>query len=287
MPEGAWPRRKRDVAATARGHRARRGHGGVVVWLRRLRRGAGGKARLGPRQRAAARLGLAARVRTHARGSWLPRAAVWPCRARGTGIPGPRHGAAARGRWRWRARRAARRVPAQERRQGRKGEGVLGVATEGSSASPAARDREGGDAVAALTGGLAGEGGDAVAGWCRWVGAVQGARLRRCRRTGAGSMKRLRRRRPPPPLRAARRRPPPRAAPPPLPPSSPLLVRRRRKWRTRGRLGFRGAAAGALIRGAGARARLRPGLFGVRAGTRGGITAPEGTARAGVARVGG
>jgi hypothetical protein len=43
-----------------------------------------------------------------------------------------------------------------------------------------------------------------------------------------------------------------------------------------GRLGFRGATAGALIRGAGARVRLRPGLFGVRAGTRGGIATSEG-----------
>jgi hypothetical protein len=32
---------------------------------------------------------------THARESWFPRAAAWPCRARGTGIPGPRHNAAA------------------------------------------------------------------------------------------------------------------------------------------------------------------------------------------------
>jgi hypothetical protein len=31
---------------------------------------------------------------------------------------------------------------------------------------------------------LAGEGPDAMAGWCRQVGAVQGARLRRGHRTG-------------------------------------------------------------------------------------------------------
>jgi hypothetical protein len=47
----------------------------------------------------AARLG---RVRpqgvgVHAHGSWPSRAAAWPCRARGTGIPGPRHDAAAKG----------------------------------------------------------------------------------------------------------------------------------------------------------------------------------------------
>jgi hypothetical protein len=39
-----------------------------------------------------------------------------------------------------------------------------------------------------------------------------------------------------------------------------------------GWLGFRSTAR-VLIRGAGARVRLRPGLFGVRAGTRGGIAA--------------
>jgi hypothetical protein len=37
--------------------------------------------------------GFATRVRTHARGSWHPRTAAWPCRARGTGIPSPQHDA--------------------------------------------------------------------------------------------------------------------------------------------------------------------------------------------------
>jgi hypothetical protein len=36
-------------------------------------------------------------VRAHARGFWFSRAAAWPCRARSTGGPGPRHDAAARG----------------------------------------------------------------------------------------------------------------------------------------------------------------------------------------------
>jgi hypothetical protein len=49
------------------------------------------------RGEAGARLGLTARLRMHAHGSWVPRAAAWPCRARGTGIPGPRHDAAAEG----------------------------------------------------------------------------------------------------------------------------------------------------------------------------------------------
>jgi hypothetical protein len=78
------PRRERDVAVASRGGRARRGRGAGV-------------AKLGPRQQhgmARARSG----VRAHARGAWLPRAAAWPCRARSTGDPGPRHDAAARGR---------------------------------------------------------------------------------------------------------------------------------------------------------------------------------------------
>jgi hypothetical protein len=57
---------------------------------------------------AGAQLGIAARGRTHARGSWLPRAAAWPCHARGSGIPGPRHDAAAEG------ATAARWAPAQK-----------------------------------------------------------------------------------------------------------------------------------------------------------------------------
>jgi hypothetical protein len=91
----AWPRRERDVAAMSRVRRARQGRGG-------------GMARLG------AQPGRAARVRTHARGSWLPRATAWPCRARGTGIPGPRHDATAVRRQRQRGKTAARRAPAQE-----------------------------------------------------------------------------------------------------------------------------------------------------------------------------
>jgi hypothetical protein len=38
-----------------------------------------------------------ARVCTHAHGSYLPKAAAWPCRARGTDIPSLRHDAAAEG----------------------------------------------------------------------------------------------------------------------------------------------------------------------------------------------
>jgi hypothetical protein len=45
--------------------------------------------------------------------------------------------------------------------------------------------------VAALTGGLASEVRDAVTGRCKRAGAVQGARLRRRSRTGAGSVKGL------------------------------------------------------------------------------------------------
>jgi hypothetical protein len=49
------------------------------------------------RSSGAAWLSAAVRVCTHARGSWLPRAAAWSSRAQGTGIPGPRHNTAAEG----------------------------------------------------------------------------------------------------------------------------------------------------------------------------------------------
>jgi hypothetical protein len=101
-----------------------------------VRRGVRGKVRLGPRQRAAARLGFAVRVLAHARGFWSSRATAWPCRARGTSIPGPRHDAAARGDGVCGGTVAAQRVPARERRQGRKGKegprdcyrGIIGIA---------------------------------------------------------------------------------------------------------------------------------------------------------------
>jgi hypothetical protein len=79
--KGAWPRRERDVAAVSRGRRAWQGHGGVVAW----------------HGEAGTRLSLSAWVCTHARGSWLIRAVALPCRARGTGIPGPRHDIAGEG----------------------------------------------------------------------------------------------------------------------------------------------------------------------------------------------
>jgi hypothetical protein len=89
------------------------------------------------------RLGLAAWVRTHARGAWLPRAAVWPCRARGTGIPGPRHDAAAGGRRRLRG--AKQRVGLLQEQTARRPEGreVLRVSTEGSSAAQGSRRQQG------------------------------------------------------------------------------------------------------------------------------------------------
>jgi hypothetical protein len=46
---------------------------------------------------AGTRLGLVAWVCTHAHGSWLPRAAGWPCRAWGTSISSLRHDAAVEG----------------------------------------------------------------------------------------------------------------------------------------------------------------------------------------------
>jgi hypothetical protein len=74
----AWPRCERDVAATSWSRRTRRGRGEAwAVWA----------------------------WGTHARGSWFPRAAAWPCRARSTGIPGPWPDAAARRRRLLRERR--------------------------------------------------------------------------------------------------------------------------------------------------------------------------------------
>jgi hypothetical protein len=78
-------------------HTARPWRGRGVATAVAARGARQGKARLGPRQRAAARLGFAVRVRAHARGFWSSRAVAWPCRARGTGIPGPRHDTVARG----------------------------------------------------------------------------------------------------------------------------------------------------------------------------------------------
>jgi hypothetical protein len=140
------PRREHDVAAAVRGHCARQGRGGVVAWRRRLRRGVRGKARLGPRQRAVAWLGFAVRVRVHARGFWSSRATVWPCRARGTGIPGPRHDAAVRGDSVCRGTVAARRVPAQEAAQRPEGKGVLWPGYGGfiGIAGSSGRKRDGG-----------------------------------------------------------------------------------------------------------------------------------------------
>jgi hypothetical protein len=86
---------------------------------------------------------------------------------------------------------------------------------------------------------------------------VQGARLRRCRRTGAGavmlwvaSVSSSLSSSPPPPLSGA----------------ATAEGKQGRGW-----LGFRAAAVGVVIHGAGVRVRLRPRLFGVHAGTRGGI----------------
>jgi hypothetical protein len=59
-------RRCSRVAGSPRTARPWRGHGEAGVWP-----------------------GHVVWVGTHARGSWLPRGVAWPCRARGTGIPGP------------------------------------------------------------------------------------------------------------------------------------------------------------------------------------------------------
>jgi hypothetical protein len=161
MPKGFG----RDVAAALRGHCTRRGRGGVVARRRRRRRGEAraDRSRHGPCRsvrvcvlvtswppRVAARrsrrwsrakaglgrrLGFMAWVCTHARGSWLPRAAAWPYRARGTGIPGLQHDAAMRGDGGCGARR--RRVGSLHESGTMAGRerGSLGFATDGSSAA--------------------------------------------------------------------------------------------------------------------------------------------------------
>jgi hypothetical protein len=85
---------------------------------------------------------LMVRVRTHARVSWLPRAAAWPCRPWGTDIPGLRHDATAMG-----CRGGATGSCMKGRHGGWMGEGVLGLATAGLLAAlgitPATGEKEG------------------------------------------------------------------------------------------------------------------------------------------------
>jgi hypothetical protein len=107
---GGKPQRpSRDVNATSRPCRGVDAHGEAVAraW------------------RGWARSGLAARVRTHARGFWFSRTAAWPCRARGTGIPGPRHDAAAKGDGSYGARRRRDGLLHTRWHGGRKGRVVL------------------------------------------------------------------------------------------------------------------------------------------------------------------
>jgi hypothetical protein len=188
--ERVWPQRERDVAAW----RAVTTHG-RGLWRGR---GAVGSVR-GARVCARARWRCGACVRCVA-GVAVARRGCARTRA-GPGFPGPQRGRAvrrapasrARGTTRRRRTMAAagcegvRRVPAQKAAQGREGKGVLGYTTEGSSAFAGSNRVTG--VAAWLTVGLAGEVRDTVAGRCTWAGAVQGARLRRRSRTGAGSVK--------------------------------------------------------------------------------------------------
>jgi hypothetical protein len=224
------------VAGSSRTVRPWRGHGEAGAWP-----------------------GHAAQVRTHARGSWRPRAAVWPCRARGTGIPSPRHDAAAEGDGGCGEDGGAMRLLHKRRHGGRKGEGVLRLGYGwfiGITGSSGGRE---GAAVVKLTDG-AEEGGARGSGEVRPAGRSRaGCAAASVSSFGAGSVKMLRRR---------RWRPPPRA----------LLLLLLLSWcggggkGKAGRLGF-GGAARALIPDARVWERLRPGVLDGRAGTRGGIAA--------------
>jgi hypothetical protein len=118
-------------------------------------------------------------VRTHAHESWHPRAAAWPCRARGTGISGPRHDAAAKGRRRlavWMSGAIGSYTRAAQSRMGEWG--ILRLAKEVSSAAHGSRWQQGIEgAVVALTGGLAGEG---LARWQAGAGGSGLCRVRGC-----------------------------------------------------------------------------------------------------------
>jgi hypothetical protein len=120
----------RDANATSRPRRGVAAHGEAVA----------GHGEVG------AWPGLVAQVRTHACRSWLPRAAAWSSRARGTGIPGPRHDVAAKGDGGCRVQRrrdgSLHKNGTKARREG----WSYGWATEGSSAAlgitPAAGGQE-------------------------------------------------------------------------------------------------------------------------------------------------
>jgi hypothetical protein len=145
-------------------------------------------------------------VRAHARGAWLPRAAAWPCRARGTGIPGPRHDAAA-----GKATAVAGACSGATgscKRSGTAAGGERETLRFLQRAHRLGRQQRGRKRAAAvvLTGGAEGERAGAVAGRGRRVVAVQEEPQRRWsrsgRRLGEGPVRR----------RWSRPRAPPRAA---------------------------------------------------------------------------
>jgi hypothetical protein len=255
MVLGERPQRLgRDANATSRGGRIRRGRG-----VGGARRGAASKeaGTAGSRDKGA---------HAHAR--------VLASQGRGVAVPcaGHRHPGPAARRGGGRATEVAgttvaHRAPAQKTARRPEGERmVLRLATEGPSAAlgitPAARgSREGRRRCGSLAGleqGVLG----AAEGRSRGE-AVQGraARVRRCRRSGRRLGEDA------PAVAAVSSS----SGSPPAP--SPLLrcgdggLEKGHGW-----LEFKRAAR-VLMRGAGARVRSRPGLLGVRAGTRGGIAA--------------
>jgi hypothetical protein len=200
---------------------------------------------------------------THARGAWLPRTAARPCRARGTGAPGPRHDAAARGDGGSGGMSGASGSCKKKWHGGRRDRGILRPTTVGSSAARGTRRQQWGEnkaAVVVLTGG-AEEGGTWGCGEARQVGCCRAGRSAASMSSygrrlgvvlgllrGSGGVGGV-----VPELSSS---------------SSPRAVAAGRRRGAGARVSA--AAVGVLWGGPRARGRRQRGLLGVRAGTRGG-----------------
>jgi hypothetical protein len=163
-PKG-WPRRERDVAAVAHGHRAQQGHGGIVAWRRRRGKGGQKQARLcrSVRGCACARYGEGEASSGAAKqGQGLASRRWCACTRAGPGFIGPRRGRAVRGAPASRAHSTMRR---------RRGNGGCGCGLLGGATGPCTKRRHGG---------RRGKGGP-IAGlcWVPWRHRQQGERRER------------------------------------------------------------------------------------------------------------